>query len=185
MWDHAYPPLPSPVPCRWPPTPAARPALRWLALSNLCARVSCAWQVAANPLHALFYIVFMLSACALFSKTWIEVSGSSANDVAKQLKEQNMFIQGHRDTQASLKKELNRCALGRAPTTAPHLSAWRVGSGMAAGMWGALPPRARGCSCGSVCPRHAAGRLDCFFVWVCTCDEGGGGSLLGLQVPLC
>eukprot|EP00798_Chlamydomonas_sp_ICE-L_P024877 gene24877-10541_t len=65
-------------------------------------------EVAANPLHAFFYTVFMLSACALFSKTWIEVSGSSASDVAKQLKEQNMFIQGHRDTQASLKKELNR-----------------------------------------------------------------------------
>ena len=65
-------------------------------------------EVAANPLHAIFYVVFMLSACALFSKTWIEVSGSSANDVAKQLKEQQMFIQGHRDTQASLKKELNR-----------------------------------------------------------------------------
>lgn len=42
--------------------------------------------MAANPFHALFYIVFMLSACALFSKTWIEVSGSSARDVAKQLK---------------------------------------------------------------------------------------------------
>ncbi|MEW5310007.1 MAG: hypothetical protein WDW38_001843 [Sanguina aurantia] len=65
-------------------------------------------EVASNPLHALFYITFMLSACALFSKTWIEVSGSSASDVAKQLKEQQMFIQGHRDTQSSLKKELNR-----------------------------------------------------------------------------
>lgn len=43
-------------------------------------------DMAANPFHALFYIVFMLSACALFSKTWIEVSGSSAKDVAKQLK---------------------------------------------------------------------------------------------------
>ena len=76
-------------------------------------------EVAANPLHAIFYVVFMLSACALFSKTWIEVSGSSANDVAKQLKEQQMFIQGHRDTQASLKKELNRCAglLGQAETS--------------------------------------------------------------------
>jgi len=42
--------------------------------------------MAANPFHALFYIIFMLSACALFSKTWIEVSGSSARDVAKQLK---------------------------------------------------------------------------------------------------
>ena len=51
------------------------------------------FEVAANPLHAVFYVVFMLSACALFSKTWIEVSGSSASDVAKQLKEQQMFLQ--------------------------------------------------------------------------------------------
>ncbi|CAL9184185.1 unnamed protein product [Musa hybrid cultivar] len=43
-------------------------------------------DMAANPFPALFYIVFMLSACALFLKTWIEVSGSSARDVAKQLK---------------------------------------------------------------------------------------------------
>ncbi|RAL40713.1 hypothetical protein DM860_008411 [Cuscuta australis] len=60
----------------------------------------------ANPFHALFYIVFMLSACALFSKTWIEVSGSSARDVAKQLKEQQMVMPGHRDS--NLQKELNR-----------------------------------------------------------------------------
>ena len=50
-------------------------------------------QVAANPLHAAVYVAFMLGACALFSKTWIEVSGSSANDVAKQLREQQMFLQ--------------------------------------------------------------------------------------------
>lgn len=43
-------------------------------------------DIAANPFHALFYLTFMLTACALFSKTWIEVSGSSARDVAKQLK---------------------------------------------------------------------------------------------------
>lgn len=65
-------------------------------------------DLAANPIHALVYIAVMLSACALFSKTWIEVSGSSAADVARQLKDQQMFIQGHRDTQASIRKELNR-----------------------------------------------------------------------------
>lgn len=65
-------------------------------------------EAASNPLHTLFYITFMLFACALFSKTWIEVSGSSASDVAKQLKEQQMFFMGHRDTHQALKKELNR-----------------------------------------------------------------------------
>ena len=63
---------------------------------------------AANPTHTLFYVSFMLGACALFSKTWIEVSGSSAADVAKSMREQQMFLQGHRDTVQSLKKELNR-----------------------------------------------------------------------------
>ncbi|KAF2286131.1 hypothetical protein GH714_010715 [Hevea brasiliensis] len=62
-------------------------------------------DMAANPFHALFYLVY-LSACALFSKTWIEVSGSSAKDVAKQLKEQQMVMPGHRES--NLQKELNR-----------------------------------------------------------------------------
>ncbi|KAF5782988.1 putative SecY/SEC61-alpha family, SecY domain superfamily protein [Helianthus annuus] len=62
--------------------------------------------MAANPFHALFYLVFMLTACALLSKKWIDVSGSSARDVAKQLKEQQMVMPGHRDS--SLQRELNR-----------------------------------------------------------------------------
>ncbi|KAK3436912.1 hypothetical protein EUGRSUZ_E03508 [Eucalyptus grandis] len=62
-------------------------------------------DMAANPFHALFYLVFMLSACALFSKTWIEVSGSSAKDVARQLTEQQMVMPGHRES--NLQKELN------------------------------------------------------------------------------
>jgi len=43
-----------------------------------------------DPIHTAIYITFMLSACALFSKTWIEVSGSGPRDVAKQLKDQQM-----------------------------------------------------------------------------------------------
>merc|ERR1719364_496105 len=59
-----------------------------------------------DPFHALFYIAFVLISCALFSKVWIEVSGSSARDVAKQLRDQQMMFKGHRDS--SLAKELNR-----------------------------------------------------------------------------
>merc|ERR1719244_1164533 len=59
-----------------------------------------------DPVHAVLYIVFMLGSCAFFSKTWIEVSGSSAKDVAKQLKEQQMVMRGHRET--SMVHELNR-----------------------------------------------------------------------------
>ena len=65
-------------------------------------------EAAANPIHTLMYVAFMLSACAIFSITWIEVSGQSAPEVARQLREQQLFLQGHRDTVGSLKKELNR-----------------------------------------------------------------------------
>lgn len=63
-------------------------------------------EVANDPFHALFYTAFILSSCALFSKTWIEVSGTSARDVAKQLRDQQMFMKGHR--KESLLKQLNR-----------------------------------------------------------------------------
>lgn len=59
-----------------------------------------------DPIRAVLYLAFILSACGLFSKYWIEVSGSSARDVARQLRDQQMTLKGHRDT--SLVKELNR-----------------------------------------------------------------------------
>ena len=59
-----------------------------------------------DPIHTAIYVTFMLSACALFSKTWIEVSGASPREVAKQLKEQSMTIAGHREQ--SMYKELKR-----------------------------------------------------------------------------
>lgn len=63
-------------------------------------------HIIEDPIHAVLYIVFMLGSCAFFSKTWIDVSGSSAKDVAKQLKEQQMVMRGHRDK--SMVHELNR-----------------------------------------------------------------------------
>jgi len=63
-------------------------------------------HVVEDPIHAMVYIFFMLGSCAFFSKTWIEVSGSSAKDVAKQLKEQQMVMRGHREK--SMIHELNR-----------------------------------------------------------------------------
>ena len=97
-------------------------------------------KVIEDPIHAIVYIAFMLGSCAFFSKTWIDVSGSSAKDVsthlywyylylvlnyhfvgrvsalngqsciplqvAKQLKEQQMVMRGHRET--SMVHELNR-----------------------------------------------------------------------------
>lgn len=49
-------------------------------------------EIFYDPLHALFYFAFILTACALFSKTWIEVSGTAPKDVAHQLAAQGMTI---------------------------------------------------------------------------------------------
>jgi protein transport protein SEC61 subunit alpha len=54
-------------------------------------------EIMYDPIHALFYLIFILTSCALFSKTWIEVSGSSPRDVAKQLRDQDMVIRGFRE----------------------------------------------------------------------------------------
>ena len=39
-------------------------------------------HIITDPIHAFIYIAFMLGSCAFFSKTWIDVSGSSAKDVS-------------------------------------------------------------------------------------------------------
>lgn len=40
-------------------------------------------EILTDPIHTIFYILFIIGTCGLFSKTWIEVSGSSVSDVAK------------------------------------------------------------------------------------------------------
>ena len=63
-------------------------------------------EALVDPIHTVVYIAYMVTACAVFSKTWIEVSGSSPRDVAKQLKDQGLVMAGHRDQ--SMYKELKR-----------------------------------------------------------------------------
>jgi len=64
------------------------------------------YDIQRDPIHALIYIVFVLSSCALFSRIWIDVSGSSSRDVARQLIEQELLIEGQRED--SMVKYLNR-----------------------------------------------------------------------------
>jgi len=92
----------------------------------------------SDPIHAVLYIIFMLGSCAFFSKTWIEVSGSSAKDVAKQLRDQQMVMKGHREK--SMIHELNRyiptaaacggLCIGALSVTADFLGAIGSGTGI-------------------------------------------------------
>ena len=67
---------------------------QWAADGRLCRRGDGVHPQgalgASDPFHAIFYVTFVLTTCALFSKAWIDVSGSSARDVARQLREQNV-----------------------------------------------------------------------------------------------
>lgn len=65
-------------------------------------------EVMTDPFHTLFYVTFVLTTCALFSKTWIDVSGQSAKDVCKQLKEQKLQLKGRRMNDEIMIRELNR-----------------------------------------------------------------------------
>lgn len=59
-----------------------------------------------DPIKTVIYIAFVLGTCAVFSTTWIEISGSSPRDVAKQFKDQGLVIAGRRET--SVYKELKK-----------------------------------------------------------------------------
>ncbi|EEB07245.1 translocon alpha subunit Sec61 [Schizosaccharomyces japonicus yFS275] len=85
-----------------------------------------------SPLHTTVYVTFTITVCAVFSKLWIEVSGTSPRDVAKQLKDQQLVMAGHRE--GSMYKELKRVI-----PTAAWLSGACVGAlAVASDMLGAL-----------------------------------------------
>merc|ERR1719265_2241840 len=89
-------------------------------------------EVLTDPIHTAVYISFMLTACPLFSKTWIEVSGSGPRDVARQLKDQQMVMAGHRE--GSMYKELKRVI----PTAAAFGGACIGALSVASDLMGAL-----------------------------------------------
>lgn len=54
----------------------------------------CVSDLFTAPQHFIVYTAFVLISCSLFSKMWIEVSGSAPRDVCRQLTEQEMTIEG-------------------------------------------------------------------------------------------
>ena len=51
-----------------------------------------------DPFRAWFYLLFVVTACGLLSKTWMEVGGACARDEAKKLRDQGLTVKGSRDT---------------------------------------------------------------------------------------
>jgi protein transport protein SEC61 subunit alpha len=61
-----------------------------------------------DPLHAIFYVLFVLISCGLFAKTWIDLSGKSSRDLAKQLKDNQYILAGIRENEENIYEQLNR-----------------------------------------------------------------------------
>ena len=51
-----------------------------------------------NPVHGIISIAISVFVCSFLSRQWINVSGSSSQDVKKQLMEQKVSIKGFRDS---------------------------------------------------------------------------------------
>lgn len=79
-----------------------------------------------------------MSSCAFFSRIWIDVSGSSSRDVARQLMDQELMIEGQRED--SMVKYLNRyiptaaafggCCIGALSIFADFMGAIGSGTGI-------------------------------------------------------
>ena len=50
-----------------------------------------------DPFHFVFYLLFVCTACAIFSKAWTEVNHTTSRDVARQLAQQQISIRGMRE----------------------------------------------------------------------------------------
>lgn len=66
-----------------------------------------------SPIHTLIYILFVVGTCALFSRTWIDVSGQGPKEVARNLKDQGMFLKGstNEGTERKLRNLIHTAAL--------------------------------------------------------------------------
>lgn len=96
-------------------------------------------EIVTDPIHVIVYTTFVIGICAVFSRYWIEVSGESARDVVKRLKEQDMIVSGHQNDE-SMVRLLNRyipvaatlggCFIGVLSITADFLGAIGSGTGI-------------------------------------------------------
>lgn len=100
-----------------------------VALSGLAYYIQPIYSISEflfDPIKTVVYITFVLTICAVFSKTWIEISGTSPRDVAKQFKEQGMVINGKRET--NVYRELKKIIPTAAAFGGATIGALSIGS---------------------------------------------------------
>lgn len=66
------------------------------------------YEMVEDPIHALFYVTFVLTTCAFFSKIWISISHSTSRDVAKKLKQEGRWLARARQTEEDMATVLEK-----------------------------------------------------------------------------
>lgn len=61
-----------------------------------------------DPVHGIFYVVFVLTSCAVFSRFWITVSHTAPRDVAKQLVAQGRWLVQARENEEEMTRLLDK-----------------------------------------------------------------------------
>jgi preprotein translocase subunit SecY/protein transport protein SEC61 subunit alpha len=65
-------------------------------------------SIVADPVHAIVYLLIVVTFCIIFSKTWIEIGGLGADKVADQLIDSGMQVPGFRRSRRPIENLLNR-----------------------------------------------------------------------------
>ncbi|KAG5510154.1 hypothetical protein JKF63_07050 [Porcisia hertigi] len=66
------------------------------------------YDLMADPIHAVFYVVFVLTSCAIFSRLWITISHTAPRDVAKQLASQGRWLVQARESEDDMTRLLEK-----------------------------------------------------------------------------
>jgi preprotein translocase subunit SecY len=64
--------------------------------------------VAADPLRAVVYVIFMTGIVTVFSRLWVELGGLSARTAARNLLDADVQVPGFRRSEGSVETLLNR-----------------------------------------------------------------------------
>lgn len=98
--------LPVQILGKWRQSGIGNQALPVAGLTYYLSPPSSVLALAGDPIRGITYVLFILVSCAVFSRTWIEVSGSGPSDILKSLKDQNVTAYG--GTDKLLEKRLKR-----------------------------------------------------------------------------
>jgi len=63
---------------------------------------------AADPVHAVVYVLFMTVIITIFGRLWVELGGLSAKSAAKNLLDADVQVPGFRRSESSVESLLNR-----------------------------------------------------------------------------